>query len=31
MDGKPLKYRVSIYNPPYLPKLKGQIDAPFKG
>lgn len=30
MDGKRLMYRESVDNPPYLPKLKGQIDAPFK-
>ena len=28
-DGKRLKYRESIDNPPYLPKPLGQADAPF--
>ena len=27
-DGKRLKYRESVDNPPYLPKTFGQADAP---
>ena len=29
VDGKRLEYRESVDNPPYLPQLKGQMDAPF--
>jgi transposase-like protein len=29
-DGKRLKYRESVDNPPYLPTFKGQADAPFQ-
>jgi len=31
VDGKRLEYRESVDNPPYLPKVTGQMDAPFKG
>jgi transposase-like protein len=30
-DGKRLKYRESVDNPPYLPKPFGQAHAPYKG
>jgi hypothetical protein len=29
-DGKRLQYRESVDNPPYLPKPKGQMNAPFQ-
>ena len=29
VQGKRLQYRESVDNPPYLPKPKGQADAPF--
>src|SRR5438067_766391 len=29
VDGKRLKYRESVDNPPYLPAAKGQMDAPL--
>jgi hypothetical protein len=29
IDGKRLEYRESVENPPYLPKLTGQMEAPF--
>jgi hypothetical protein len=29
VEGKRLQYRESVDNPPYLPKPKGQINAPF--
>jgi len=31
VEGKRLKYRESVDNPPYLPQFKGQADAPFGG
>ncbi len=31
VDGKRLEYRESVDNPPYLPIIKGQADAPFEG
>jgi len=30
VDGKRLEYRESVDNPPYLPAVTGQMDAPFK-
>ncbi len=30
VEGKRLQYRESVDNPPYLPKLKGQANAPFE-
>lgn len=31
VDGKRLEYRESVDNPPYLPAVRGQMDAPFQG
>jgi hypothetical protein len=31
VDGKRLEYRESVDNPPYLPVVWGQTDAPFGG
>jgi hypothetical protein len=30
IDGKRLEYRESVQNPPYLPKPKAQMEAPFE-